>query len=80
MIIALLSDMAWSSGYSVDRGGSGFALEFVDQLASRLVVLLVLARRQAIVVLAQAVGLSRRCGRPSPGARRGSRGDAGALR
>ena len=55
MIIALLSDTTRSSGYSVDRGGSGFALRFVDQLAPRLVVLLVLARRQAILVLAERI-------------------------
>src|SRR5450755_2089278 len=55
MIIALLSDMARSSGYSVDRGGSGFALGFVDQLNLRLVVLLVITRWQAIFVLAEGV-------------------------
>src|SRR5664280_720093 len=55
MIIALLSDTTRSSGYSVDRGGSGFALRFVDQLNTRLVVLLVLARQQAILVLAERI-------------------------
>src|SRR5579862_20552 len=56
MIMALLSDTTRSSGYSVDRCRSGFALGFVNQLAPWLVVLLVLAGRQAVLVVAQGVG------------------------